>query len=69
MTRLGKFWNFMATNFVSKVSQMFRDFFGQFLNYHLLSQTVVTTFGQLLENLGYFLFLHSGHTGHEPAIV
>ena len=48
---------------------MFRDFFGQFLNYHLLSQTVVTTFGQLLENLGYFLFLHSGHTGHEPAIV
>ena len=38
VTRLGKFWKFLATNFHSKVAQVFGDFFGYFWKSHILSK-------------------------------
>ena len=39
VTRLGNFCNFLATNFVTKVAQMFGDFSGSCENHCFLSQT------------------------------
>ena len=30
VTRLGNFWNFLATNFITKVALMFGDFLGSY---------------------------------------
>ena len=56
VTRLGDFWNFLATNFVTKVAQMFCNFMGSCKNHYFLSQAAWQLFGQLLKNLDYFLF-------------
>ena len=39
VTRLDNFWNFLATNFVKKVAQMFVDFLDNCENHCFLSQT------------------------------
>ena len=39
VTRLGNFWNFLATNFILKVAQMFGDFLGTCENHCYVSQT------------------------------
>ena len=39
VTRLGDFWNFLSTNLVSKVAQMFADFLGSCENLCFLIQT------------------------------
>ena len=44
VTRLGNFWNFFVTNFISKVAQMFCDFLCSCENHHFLSQTGEATF-------------------------
>ena len=64
MTRLGDFWNFLVTNFITKVAQMFGDFLGSCENYHFLSQIFEATFGQLLEKLELLFISTSGHTGY-----
>ena len=39
VTRVGNFWNLLATNFVTKVAQMFDDVLGICENHCFLSQT------------------------------
>ena len=59
VTRLGSFWNFLLTNFIDQVAQMFADFLGSFQNHCFLSQTAEATFWVTFwKNLGYFLFQH-----------
>ena len=54
----------MVTNYLTRVVQMFGDFWGYVERWHFLSKKTVATFGQLLDNLGYFFNPTSGHTGH-----
>ena len=44
MTRLGGFWYFLATNFITKVAQMFGNILGRCENHRFLSQTGEVTF-------------------------
>ena len=44
VTRLGGFWNFLATNFITKVAQMFGDFLGSCEIHCFLRQTGDATF-------------------------
>ena len=68
VTRLGDFWNFLATNFITKVVQMIGNFLGNFENHRFLSPTVVAacraTFGQTWATF----IPASGHTGCDAII-
>ena len=44
VTRLGEFWNFLVTNFITKVAQMFGDILGSCENHRFLSRTGEATF-------------------------
>ena len=60
VTRLGDFWNFLATNFLTKIAKIFVDLWGCFKNFSFTysKNCRVYLHGQLLENLGNFLFQH-----------
>ena len=63
MTRLGVFWNFLATRLIRKVAQVFGDFIDIYENDCFLSHTgVPLLFGQLFENLELLFIPSSGHT-------
>ena len=61
VARLGDFWNFLVTNFITKVAQMFGDFLGSYENFSFLSWTVRLRLGQILEKLGLLFISTSGH--------
>ena len=63
MTKLGDFWNFLATKFITKVAQMFGDFLGGCENHHFLNQVGEATFGLLFGKKGLLFIPTSGHTG------
>ena len=44
MTRFGNFFNFLATNFLTKVAQIFNDFLGYFENIKFYVKIAVPTF-------------------------
>ena len=44
--QIGRFWNFLATNFTAKVAEMFGDFLCSFENHSILSQFFWATFGK-----------------------
>ena len=44
VTRLGDFWNFLVTNYVTKVTRLFSDFMGSLKKHCFLSQTGEATF-------------------------
>ena len=59
VTRLGNFWNFLATNFFYKSSPNVWWLFGHLWKPLLCESNFLGFFsGQLLQNLGYFLFQH-----------
>ena len=60
MTSLGDFQKLLITNFLSKVAQMYGDFFGKSENYNFKQQCLL--FGQLLEKFGLIFVSVSGHT-------
>ena len=62
VTRMGDFFNFLATNFITKVAQMFSDFLGS-CEKHLLFEVKLDRLllGQLLEKLGLFYFYIWSH--------
>ena len=60
MTRLGDFWKFLVTNFLTKVAQMYVDFLGYFENFQFHFLTTVVTFWA---TLGLLNISASGHTG------
>ena len=59
VTRLGDFCKFLATNWLTKVAQIFWWLFGLILIMSLLCKKCVATFGAIFgEKLGNFLFHH-----------
>ena len=59
VTRLGSFLNFLATDFITKVAQMFGGFLGSCEKHCFSIQTGYTTFWVTFgKKLGYFLFQH-----------
>ena len=70
MTRLGYFWNVSVTNFLSKVAQIFSDFFlggGIFEHHHQLSiKSSVASFLPTFWNFGQLFIPSSGHTASNP---
>ena len=44
VTRLGDFWKFLATNFVTKVTQRYEDFLGYLENICFQVKTAMATF-------------------------
>ena len=62
VTRLGDFWQFLATKFLPKVAQIMCNYWGYFKKPHLYAKTAVATswvaFGLLFAST-------SGHTGHD----
>ena len=51
----GRLWNFVVTNFIAKVAQMFGNFLGSCKNHCFLSQTGESTFWATFgKNLGDF---------------
>ena len=65
VTRLGGFWNFLVTNYITKVAQMFWWLFGQLWKLLLIKPNRCGYFlGNFWKNLYFFLFQQSGHTGH-----
>ena len=64
MTRLGDFLNFLVTNFITKVAQMFGIFLGSCENHCFLSKTGEATFGATFgKTWASFISTLSGHTG------
>ena len=58
VTRLGDFWNFLETNFITKEVQMFGYLLVSCENHRFLSQTGEAT----LKKLGLLFISTSGHT-------
>ena len=59
VTRLGDFWKFLATNLLSIVFQIFRDFLGCIEKHHFSVKLAVATFrGNFWKHSVYFLFQH-----------
>ena len=59
VTRLGDFWNFLVTNFITKVSQMFVWLFGLMWKPSLIkSNWWGYLLGNFWKNLGYFSLQH-----------
>ena len=54
MTRLGDFLQFSATNFITKVAQIFGDKMGYFEKLRLQVNIAVSTFWPTLEKMGFF---------------
>ena len=61
VTRLDGFWNLLVTNVLTKVAQMYVDFF-ESINFHAIN-CWRSTFGQHLEIFGLLYISASGHTG------
>ena len=53
--RLGKFWNFFATNFLANVARILNWLFGRLWKY---SKLLMLVLGNFFENLGWFLCQH-----------
>ena len=69
VTRLGGFWNFLATNFITKVAQMFGDFLGSCEKHCFLKSNLIGYFwGNFWKNLGFFIST-SGHTDYVPYLL
>ena len=58
VTRLGIILMFLVTNFLRKVGQILSEFLGFLQNTISELETTNALFGQLEENLGYFIWLH-----------
>ena len=56
--QIGRFLKVLATNFRSKVAQMYGDFGGYFEKWPLLNKITNSSFYNIWETLGYFLFSH-----------
>ena len=57
VTRLGDFWNFLVTNFIKKIAQMFGDFLGELWKQLLFKTNWWAYFlGNFWTNLSEFLF-------------
>ena len=62
MTRLGDFWKFSVTKFLTKWAQIASIYLGNILKVSHFCKTAVVTFRELYERLCYILFPMSGHT-------
>ena len=70
VTRLGDFWNFFVTNFITKAAQMFGDFLVSCENHHLLSKIGKATFWATFGKTWLLFISTSGHTaGHPPTYL
>ena len=58
VTRLDDFLNFVAANFITKVAQMFGDFWAVVKTITFKSTWLGYFLGNFWKNLGYFLFQH-----------
>ena len=64
-TSLGDFWKFLMTNYLSKVAQMFGDFWGILKDQFKVKTAVVPLKGNFRKN-GFLFIPVSGHTGAVP---
>ena len=62
MTRLGDFIKFWLKYFVSKVAQMYSDFWAILKNVPVQIKTALAKFWATFENFGLLLISESGHT-------
>ena len=58
---------FLAANFITKVAQVFDDFWSYFEKHHFLLIMRLLLFGQLWWKIGLLFVLTSGHTGSTKA--
>ena len=63
VTRLGDFFNFLATNCISKVAPIFGDFLDSCEAIAFNDKLAMLHFGQLLEKFGLLFISASGHIG------
>ena len=57
VTRLGDFWKFLVTNFITKVAKVLGDFLGFLERQHFkVNNAVVTFWVNFWLNFGYFKF-------------
>ena len=61
VTRLGDFFNFLATNCISKVAPIFGDFLDSCEAIAFNDKLAMLHFGQLLEKFGLLFISASGH--------
>ena len=55
LTRLGDFWKFLVSNYLSKVAQMFSDFWGIWKHHFYVKTALVTFLGNFRKNWATFL--------------
>ena len=58
---------FLVTNFVTKVTQMYKDFFGYFESINFQGKTAAATFGQLFKEFWLLFISASCHTGRDTS--
>ena len=58
VTRLGDFWKFLVTTFLTKIYQKIGNFLGYFVKPNSLLKAAAATFWAFLVTLGYFLVQH-----------
>ena len=67
VTRWGEFWKVCATNFLTKVGQIFSNWYRLlFEKHHLWVKRLIFIFGQLLWKSGLLFSSTSGHTAGNP---
>ena len=65
MTRLGDFLNILATNFLTKVAEIFGDFWGYFKYGTFQIKTSADSFFATIEKIGLLLISTIGHTARK----
>ena len=55
LTRLGDFWKFLVSNYLSKVAQMFSDFWGIWKHHFYVKTAIVTFLDNFRKNWATFL--------------
>ena len=68
VTRLGNFWKFLVTNFLTKVAQIYRRLFRIFENNNFQVKTAVASFCPTFSKIGLLLISASGHTGRNKRL-
>ena len=63
VTKYANFWKFRVTNFLTKISKIFGDLWGNFENLAFSIKLLLILFGQLRKKSGPPFILTPGHTG------
>ena len=68
VTRLGDFWKFLATNFLTKVTQIFGNFLGYCEKHYFVSKNSCGSFWGIIWKIWATFNPTSGHTADNPSL-